>query len=102
LKINPGAHQYDIERFILSHPSFKGINRQATIFRNLNGMTILFKNFDCQFLVNKIVLREKDVEGNIIWRRDRADGIGFQSRDEGRRKVLPSDRSSNLRTDAIV
>ena len=65
-------------------------------------MTILFKNLDCQLLVNKIVLREKDVKGNIIWRRDRADGVGFQSRNEGRRKVLSSNRSGNLRTDAIV
>ena len=65
-------------------------------------MAILFKDLDSQFLINKIVLREKDVKGNVVWCRDGADGIGFQSGNESRRKVLASNRSSDLRTDAIV
>ena len=67
MKNRCSSHQNDIKRLILSHPSFKGIYRQASIFRDLNRMTILFKDLDCQFLVNKVVLREKDVKGNVIW-----------------------------------
>ena len=76
------THQNDIKRLILSHPSFKRINRQTTIFRNLNSMSILFKNLNCQFLVNEVVLRKKDIKGNVVWRRHRTDGVGFQSRNE--------------------
>ena len=101
IEIKP-RNQNDIKRLILSHPSFKRINRQTTILRNLDGMTIFFKDFDCQLLINKIVLCEKDIKGNVVWRRYRADGVGFQSGNESRRKVLSGDRSSYLRTDAVV
>ena len=39
-------HKNDIELFVQSHPLFEGINSQATILCNLNGMSVFLENPD--------------------------------------------------------
>jgi hypothetical protein len=76
------TNQDDIERLILRHPRLERIHRQTSILRNLNDMAILLEDLHSELLVDEVVLGEQDVERDVVGRRDGADGIGLERRDE--------------------
>ncbi len=96
------THKNDIERLSLRHASLERVHRQAPILRDLNSVSVLLQDLHRELLVDEIVLREQDVERDIVWCGDWADGIRLQSRNKRSREVLRSDRSGHLGADALV
>lgn len=96
------THKNDIERLSLRYAPLERVHRKAPVLRDLHGVSVLLQDLHREFLVDQVVLRKQDVERDIIWCGDWADGIRLQSRNERSREVLSSDRSSHLRADALV
>ena len=56
------------------HPTLERIDRQTSILRDLDGMTILLQNLHGQLLIDWIVLSEENIEFHVVWGRNRGQG----------------------------
>ena len=96
------TYKNNIKWFALCHPCLEGVDSQASVFSDLDGMAVLLEDLDGQLLIHQVIFRQQNVEGDIIRRRDGADGVGLQCRDQGRREVLRGDWSCHLRTYTVI
>ena len=65
-------------------------------------MPILLQDLHRQLLVHQIVLREEDVERDVVWCGHGRDGVGFERGDERGGEVLCGGGGGYLGGDAVV
>ncbi len=74
------THKDDIERLTLPHSALVSIDGETAILSNLHRMSVLLENLDSEFLVDEIVLGEKNVKGQVIGHENGVDSIGLEGR----------------------
>lgn len=95
-----GTHENNIERRAGQMSSLVLFKRNLSIIGHINLVSGNFKQLDCKFLVDEVILGEEDGKDGIFDIIARRDLMRFERGDNGIGQFLQTERSGIVRVDA--